>query len=72
MLGWLSWFTMMEHTKPLVLVLFSITFTGILIYVLGGKKRGQRLESAKYVIFDEEHDRSPGQRHKEDSKDGKE
>ncbi|MEW6611980.1 MAG: cbb3-type cytochrome oxidase subunit 3 [Pseudomonadota bacterium] len=71
-LGLLRWFTEMENTKPFVLVLFFVTFVGILIYVLGGRKRGKHLESAKYVIFEEDGGLEPGQRQKEDAKDGKE
>lgn len=71
MLSWLNWFTEMEHTKPFALVLFFVLFLGILIFVLGSRKRGRRLESEKYVIFAEDHELKPGHRHKEDVRDGK-
>ena len=67
----LLWFAEVEHAKPFVLVLFFITFVGILIYVFGGKKRGQRLEAEKYAIFEEDSDLVPGQSQKEDARHGK-
>ena len=57
MFDWLLWFTSMEHSKPLALVLFFSAFCGILIYVFTGKKRARRLESYKYIPFDEEEPR---------------
>ena len=51
MLDWLLWFTHMENSKPLALVLFFGAFCGILIYVLTGKRRAERLESYKYIPF---------------------
>ena len=53
MFDWLLWFTSMEHSKPLALVLFFGAFCGILIYVFTGKNRAKRLESYKYIPFDE-------------------
>ena len=49
MMEWLKWFTSMENTKPFVLVLFFITFVGIILYVYTGKKRSERLESYKNI-----------------------
>lgn len=46
---WLLWFTRFENSKVVALVLFFVTFCGILLYVYTGKKRGQRLESYKYI-----------------------
>ncbi len=47
----------MENTKPFVLVLFFITFVGIILYIYTGKKRSQRLESYKNIpLEDDEHD----------------
>lgn len=54
MFDWLNWFTRMENTKPLVLVLFSITFVLILIYVFSNRNRSQRLESYKNIPFEED------------------
>lgn len=54
MFEWLSWFTHMENTKPFVLVLFSITFVLILLYVYTNKKRSKRLESYKNIPFQED------------------
>ncbi|MFZ1325699.1 MAG: cbb3-type cytochrome c oxidase subunit 3 [Candidatus Contendobacter sp.] len=59
MFDWLLWFTRMENSKPLALILFFGAFCGVLLYVFTGKKRGQRLESYKYIPFDDdEPDRS--------------
>ncbi len=59
MFDWLLWFTSMEHSKPLALVLFFSAFCGILIYVFTGKKRARRLESYKYIPFAEDEPRQP-------------
>ncbi len=59
MTEWLTWFTHMENTKPFVLVLFSITFVGIIMYVYTGKKRSDRLESYKNIpLTDDEGEQS--------------
>lgn len=50
------WFTRMENTKPLVLVLFFVTFVGILLYVYTGGKRKQRLESYKDIPLQDDAD----------------
>jgi CcmD family protein len=54
MFDWLSWFTHMENTKPLVLVVFSITFVIILFYVFSSSSRSKRLESYKNIPFQED------------------
>jgi cbb3-type cytochrome oxidase subunit 3 len=54
MFDWLLWFTHLENSKPLALVLFFGAFCGILIYVFTGKNRAKRLESYKRIPFDEE------------------
>ena len=54
-----AWFTDMENTKPLALVLFFITFVGILLYVFTGRRRSQRLESYKYIPLDDDTRRQP-------------
>lgn len=46
-----EWLSQMENTKPLALVIFFVTFVGILIWVFTGKKRGERLESYKNIPF---------------------
>ncbi|MGD1982273.1 MAG: cbb3-type cytochrome c oxidase subunit 3 [Chromatiaceae bacterium] len=47
----LEWLSDMENTKPLALVIFFVVFVGILLYVLTGKRRGERLESYKHIPF---------------------
>ena len=56
MFDWLSWFTHMENTKPFVLVLFSITFVLILLYVFTNRNRSKRLESYKNIPFQDDDD----------------
>ena len=56
MTEWLKWFTSMENTKPFALVLFLITFVGIILYVYTGKKRGERLESYKNIPLTDDED----------------
>ena len=56
-MSWIEWFAHPENTKPLALLIFFITFTLIVLYVYGNKKRGDRLESYKNMPFlDEESD----------------
>ena len=54
MFEWLSWFTRMENTKPFVLVLFTVTFVLIILYVFTNRNRGKRLESYKNIPFEED------------------
>ncbi len=56
MFDWLEWFTHMENTKPFALVLFFVTFVGIILYIFTGKKRAERLESYKHIPFDDDDD----------------
>ena len=56
MFEWLSWFTHMENTKPFVLVVFTITFVLILLYVFTNRNRSKRLESYKNIPFEEDND----------------
>jgi cbb3-type cytochrome oxidase subunit 3 len=48
---WLMWFSKPENTKPLALIIFFVTFIGIVIYVYGSKKRGRKLESYRNIPF---------------------
>jgi cbb3-type cytochrome oxidase subunit 3 len=61
-----AWLGDMENTKPLALVLFFVTFVGIVLYVYTGKKRKQRLESYKDIPFmDEDDELDPTQQKKQ-------
>ena len=51
-----EWLSNMENTKPLALVIFFVTFVGILLYVFTGRKRSERLESYKNIPFLEDDD----------------
>ena len=53
MLDFLQQFTMMEFTKPFALVLFSVTFVGIIAYVYFNKDRAKRFEDYRFIPFDE-------------------
>ena len=48
---WLLWFSRPENTKPLALLIFFVTFMGIVIYVYGSKKRSQKIESYRDIPF---------------------
>jgi len=54
MFEWLEWFTRMENSKIFALILFFVVFCAILLYVFTGRSRGKRLESYKYIPFDDE------------------
>lgn len=58
---WLSWFSRPENTKPLGLVIFFVTFIGILIYVYGSRKRGEKLESYRDIPFLDDQDANKDQ-----------
>ena len=47
----LMWFSKPENTKPLGLIIFFVTFVGIVVYVYGSKKRGEHLESYRNIPF---------------------
>jgi cbb3-type cytochrome oxidase subunit 3 len=47
----LMWFSKPENTKPLGLIIFFVTFVGIVLYVYGSKNRGQRLETYRNIPF---------------------
>ena len=48
---WLMWFSKPENTKPLALIIFFLTFVGIVAYVYGSKKRSEKLESYRNIPF---------------------
>ncbi len=62
---WLLWFSKPENTKPVALVIFLLTFIGILLFVYGNRKRGQRLESYGEIPFQDEapQDSAPNMQH---------
>jgi cbb3-type cytochrome oxidase subunit 3 len=64
MFDWLLWFTHMENTKIVALLLFFGLFCAILFYVFTGKKRTKRLESYKYIPFQDEEEESEAPPHK--------
>jgi cbb3-type cytochrome oxidase subunit 3 len=51
---WINWFSRPENTKPLALIIFFVTFVGIVLYVYGSKKRSKRLESYKDIPFQDD------------------
>lgn len=52
---WL-WITDLGNSKILALLLFFSTFLGILIYLFSSRSRSERLESYRYMPFDDEPD----------------
>lgn len=63
-----QWFTHMENSKVLALILFLVVFVGILIYVYANKKRSARLESYKYIPLDDDKDDESKADHKVNEK----
>lgn len=61
----LQWLGRLENSKIVALLIFFVTFCGILFYVFTGKQRKQRLESYKYIPFDDE-EKSPGESFRSD------
>jgi len=53
-MDWVYWFSRPENTKPLALLIFFVTFAGIVLYVYGSKKRSKRLESYKDIPFQDD------------------
>lgn len=66
---WLLWFSRPENTKPVALIIFVVTFVGILLYVYGNRKRGQRLESYRDIPFADDATEAPAPDVPADSKD---
>ena len=66
---WLQWFSRPENTKPVALIIFFVTFVGILLYVYGNRKRGQRLESYRDIPFADDATEAPAPDARSDSKD---
>ncbi len=56
----LEWLADSNNSKPLGLLLFFVAFLGILWFVFGSKKRGQRLESYKDIPFLDEEPENKG------------
>lgn len=54
----LHWLGRLENSKIVALLIFFVTFCGILLYVFTGKQRKQRLESYKYIPFADEDDKT--------------
>lgn len=51
MFDWLSWFTDHTNSKIFALLWFFTAFIVIVLYVYTGKRRKRRLESYKYIPF---------------------
>lgn len=54
MADFFMWFTKMENSKMLALLIFFVTFCGILLYVYTNRNRSNRLESYKDIPFQDE------------------
>ncbi len=53
------WFTDLGNSKIAALLIFFPIFIGIILYVYTNKKRSKRLESYKYIPFDDDQDEVP-------------
>ena len=60
---WLLWFTKFENTKPISLVIFFILFCGVVLYLYGSKKRGERIEEHKNIPLQDEENRQQDKQH---------
>jgi len=49
-----EWFTHMENTKPLALVLFFVLFVVILAYLFVGRGRSEQFEQYKNIPLDDD------------------
>lgn len=61
------WITNLGNSKVTALVIFFTTFIGIVLYVYSSNRRSRRLESYKYIPFEDE--QPPGEEPKAQSKD---
>ncbi|MGF1548055.1 MAG: cbb3-type cytochrome c oxidase subunit 3, partial [Thiotrichales bacterium] len=48
------WITQLANSKIVALLIFFTLFVGILLYVFTNRQRGERLESYKYMPFQDE------------------
>jgi cbb3-type cytochrome oxidase subunit 3 len=55
-MDWLLWLSKPENSKPVALLIFLVTFIGIVLYVYGNRQRGERLESYRNMPFMDEQD----------------
>ncbi len=56
------WFTDLGNSKIAALLIFFPIFVGIILYVYTNKKRSKRLESYKYIPFDDDQDEVPSKK----------
>lgn len=49
-----QWITQLSNSKIVALLIFFSAYIVILFYVLTGKERAKRLESYKYIPFDDD------------------
>ncbi len=47
----MAWFMVLSNAKIVSMLILMSTFTAILIYVYGSKKRGKRLEEYRNIPF---------------------
>ncbi len=53
------WLTDLGNSKITALLIFFPLFIGMLFYVYTNKQRSERLESYKYIPFDDDQDETP-------------
>ena len=53
------WLTDLGNSKIAAILIFFPLFIGIVVYTYTNKKRSKRLESYKYIPFDDEQDEIP-------------
>ena len=63
----IDWFMVLANAKIVSMLILMVTFTSILIYVYGSKKRSKRFEEYRNIPFLDDDERVPTS-HTEDEK----
>lgn len=62
-----DWFMVMANNKAVTVIIFSVTFSAIIFYVYGNKKRSKRFEEYRNIPFlDDEYDQRIPHEHAKD------
>ena len=62
-----DWFMVMANNKAVTVIIFIITFSAIIIYVYGNKKRSKRFEEYRNIPFlDDDYDQRIPDGHSQD------
>ena len=64
----IDWFMVLANAKIVSMLILMVTFTSILIYVYGSKKRSKRFEEYRNIPFLDDDDERVPTSHTEDEK----